>query len=117
MFGESGKGAGVREREAGQGKTWVSVLKEGLTHGLQEAEQVAYSNTQVVAGQAPTNASAQDVQPTSDTTGVTDTGTMDVDGDSTAQEAAGEGHGGVKRKADEDAVPAAKKLRIGMFMA
>jgi hypothetical protein len=41
---------------------------------------------------------------------------MDVDEDTGAQETMGEGHGGVKRKAGEDAESASKKLRMGMFM-
>ena len=41
---------------------------------------------------------------------------MDVDEDTAVQETMGEGHGGVKRKAGEDAVSSTKKLRMGMFM-
>lgn len=41
---------------------------------------------------------------------------MDVDENVPSQGPAGEGHGGVKRKAGEDAEPTTKKLRMGMFM-
>jgi hypothetical protein len=41
---------------------------------------------------------------------------MEVDGDAATQEPVGDGHGGVKRKAGEDAEPAAKKLRMGMLV-
>ena len=40
---------------------------------------------------------------------------MDVDEDAATQETVGESHGGVKRKAGEDPVTAAKKLRMGML--
>lgn len=91
-------------------------LGKDLTHNLQEAEQAAYSNTQVAAGQAVTNAPAQSVQPTA-TTSAVDAGAMEVDENAHTQEPVGEGHGGVKRKAGEDAEPASKKLRMGMLMA
>lgn len=90
-------------------------VEEALTPGLQEAEQATYADTQVVAGQAVVNAPARDVQPTTGITSVTDAGVMDVDVDNIAQETTSEGHGGVKRKAGEDAEPASKKLRMGMF--
>lgn len=91
-------------------------LEGNLTHILQEAEQAAYAHTQVSAGQAATNAPAQDVQPTTGVTNVTDAGAMDVDEGPTAQGSVGDGSGGVKRKAGEDAEPASKKLRMGMFV-
>lgn len=90
-------------------------LGKNLTHNLQEAEQAAYSNTQVAAGQAVANAPAQSVQPTA-TTSAADAGAMEVDENAPTQEPAGEGHGGVKRKAGEDAEPASKKLRMGMLV-
>lgn len=93
------------------------VLKGNLTHSLQEAEQVAYAHTQVAAGQAATNAPAQGVQPSTGTTSFTDAGAMDVDEGPTAQGTVGDDSGSVKRKAGEDAEPASKKLRMGMFIA
>ena len=87
--------------------------KCALTHHLQEAEQAAYANVQVAAGQAATDVPAQDVRATAAATNVADAGAMDVDGDAIAH--IGEGHGGTKRKAGEDAVSAAKKPRTGMF--
>lgn len=42
---------------------------------------------------------------------------MDVDDEIAAQEPVGDGQGGVKRKAGEDAEPAAKKLRMGMLVS
>jgi hypothetical protein len=88
---------------------------ESLTHNLQEAEQAGYAHAQVAAGPAVPNVPAQDVQSTA-ITGATDTSAMDVDGEATAQGTAGEGHGGVKRKAGEDAEPTAKKMRMGVFL-
>ena len=41
---------------------------------------------------------------------------MDVDDGTTAQEVAGEGHSGVKRKAGEDSESSSKKLRMGMLI-
>jgi len=87
-----------------------------LTHNLQEVEQAAYANVQVAAGQAGTDVPAQDVRPTAAATNVADAGAMDVDVDVVAQGAIGEGHGGTKRKAGEDAVSAAKKPRTGMLV-
>lgn len=75
-----------------------------------EAEQAAYANAQAAAGPTATNAPAQDVQPTA-TTSAGDTGAMDVD-DEVTQGSVGDGQGGVKRKAGEDAESAAKKLRM-----
>ena len=86
-----------------------------LTHSLQEAERAAYANVQVAAGQTVTDIPAQDVRPTAAVTNVADNGAMDVDVGTLAQGAIGEGHGGTKRKAGEDAVSAAKKPRTGMF--
>jgi len=116
VFGKGGKGSGVRERKASQGMVFGTTTKVSLTHSLQEAEQVAYANVQVAAGQAATNISTQDVQHTTAATNVADGGAMDVDSDFAAQGTVGEGHGGTKRKAGEDAVPTAKKPRTGMFM-
>ena len=89
-------------------------MEETLIPSLQEAEQAAYAETQGAAGQATVNAPVQDVQPTTGTTSITGAGAMNVDEDAVAQETIGEGHGGVKRKAGEDAEPASKKLRMGM---
>lgn len=89
-------------------------MKEALIPSLQEMEQAAYVDTQGATRQAAVNAPTQDVQPTTGTTGVTGASAMDVDEDAVAQETTGEGHGGVKRKAGEDAEPASKKLRMGM---
>jgi hypothetical protein len=89
---------------------------ENLTHTLQDAELAAYANTQVTAGQTSTNVPAQAAQPATGTTSVADAGAMDVDEQATTQETAGEGHGGVKRKAGEDAESSSKKLRMGMSM-
>ena len=114
MSGKSRKGAGVCEHETSQGKAPGSVTKTGrLTYSLQEAEQAAYANTQVPTGQPAVNAPAQDVQLATGTTSVTDGGAMDVDEGATTHETVGEGHGGVKRKAGEDAESASKKLRMG----
>ena len=87
-------------------------MEEVLIPSLQEAGQAAYADTQGAAGKAVANVPAQDVQPTAGTTSVTGAGAMDVD--EIVQETTGEGHGGVKRKAGEDAEPASKKLRMGM---
>ncbi|KAF9778753.1 hypothetical protein BJ322DRAFT_1114093 [Thelephora terrestris] len=78
-----------------------------------EAEQAAYSNTQATAGQAIPNVPAKEVQPTT----AAEPSAMEVDGDAATQESVGEGHGGVKRKAGEDAEPAAKKLRMELSPA
>ena len=115
MFDKGGKGTGVCEREEGQGKV-PGIALNRLTHIPQEAEQVAYANTQIAAAQTATTAFTQDAQPAVGLTTVADTGAMDIDEAAAAQESAGETHGGVKRKAGEDAVPTAKKLRMGMFM-
>ena len=86
-------------------------LKVYLTHTFQEAEQAAYANTQVAAGQVP----AQDAQPTTTAPNTTGAGAMDVDGDAAAQGTVGEGHSGIKRKAGDDVDPVAKKPRTGML--
>lgn len=93
-----------------------TTLEGNLIIGFQEAEQAAYANTQVVTAQSATDAPTQGAQPTVGTTTVTDTSAMDVDEGATAQEAVGEGHGGVKRKAGEDSESASKKLRMGVFI-
>ena len=90
--------------------------EENLTRILQDAELATYANTQVAAGQASANVPTEDVQPPTGATSVADAGAMDVDEQGTTQEAVGEGHGGVKRKAGEDAESSSKKLRMGMSM-
>ena len=89
-------------------------MEEVLIPSLQEAEQAAYIDTQGTTRQAAANAPVQDVKPTAGTASVMGAGAMDVDENAVAQETVGEGHGGVKRKAGEDAEPASKKLRMGM---
>lgn len=115
MFGKGGKGAGVCKRTASQSE-WRELPKAYHSHHLQEAEQAAYANVQVAAGQAATDVPTQDVRPTVAATNAADTGAMDVDRDAVARGITGEGHGGTKRKAGEDAVSAAKKPRTGMFV-
>jgi hypothetical protein len=89
-------------------------VEVALIPSLQEAEQAAYADTRGAAGQAVSNAPAQDVQPITGATSVMGAGAMDVDEGAVAQGTTGEGHGGVKRKAGEDAELASKKLRMGM---
>ena len=92
-------------------------MEKAFIPSIQEAEQATYADTQGAVGRAAANAPAQDVQPTTGTTSVAGAGAMDVDEDVVAQGTVGEGHGGVKRKAGEDAELASKKLRMGMSIA
>ena len=71
---------------------------------------------QILAGHGAVDVPSKDVQPTT-ATSVTDSASMDVDDGTFAREPVGEGNGGAKRKAGEISEHAAKKLRMGTFVA
>lgn len=103
----------VNARRAKVGR-WILIGKK-TSPSLQEAEKVTHTAAQTLTGEFAIVTPVQDAQPTT-TTRVTDTSAMDVDEGATMQGPVDEGHGGVKRKAGEDTEPAAKKLRMGMFV-